>query len=212
MTTVADDLVTYAYPGQPPMTDQAGFVGEHCPASTGPWWCSRKPGHGGQHEAGNGFGRVLAAWGGTAPLRAFPGWRAAGLAMVWARRQGAVVKRKALELDPGNLTDHSWSLNHAALTVSGMSWREPTEVVIDAGAVHIEMDSADVATVLRLLAALNLIPAELAEPSERYGRCVTCGQLCRWDEGHDLWTPRWLHCDPVEVWATSTQHLAEVAE
>lgn len=59
---MADDLITYAYPDQPRLTDWHGLTGKRCPARNGPWWCARRPGHIGRHEAGNGFGKVLAAW------------------------------------------------------------------------------------------------------------------------------------------------------
>lgn len=74
---------------------------------------------------------------------------------------------------------------------------------------HLESTGLTAIDMLRVLAALDLIPAELAEVrDERYGRCETCGEPCTWDSGHGTWEPRWLHLDPFR----GQGHRAEITE
>ena len=60
----------------------------------------------------------------------------------------------------------------------------------------------DALTVLRVLAALGLIPAELAQQRQR---CDICGEDCRE-------VARWEHVKPLMVWREHGPHPAEVAE
>ena len=145
-------------------------------------------------------------------MKTFPHWRAAGRVMLDARRRGIKRTRHREPL----------ALDHVATT---LEWRRPDgHSVLVSLMSHCELfdvraggpvkdcymsDWDDAGEVLRILAALDLIPAHLAEgPDERYGRCATCGRVARW--WSYLGQPRWVHIQP---WAVTgpAPHRAEVA-
>jgi hypothetical protein len=140
-------------------------------------------------------------------VKLFPHWRNVGRAMLEARRREGVT---------GPLTaqenTHNWNLVELTWTHEDgrsveISWRKGEAAVwVDvrrkprrglpanmAGLVDID----DAATVLRVLAALELIPADIAYAAdERYGRCQVCGSLAFWVSEPDPWGPGWYHYPP----------------
>lgn len=126
--------------------------------------------------------------------------------MRWARQQDGVIQGPATFDQPfGREYVWGWYADGQTVRVN-ITWgigfiialRGPRVVRIEQGIGPAE--------VLRVLAALDLIPNELAEPGERYARCEKCRLICRWDEGHGLWEPRWLHTDPIEAWSHGPHH------
>ena len=139
-------------------------------------------------------------------MRIFPGWRAVGRAMLDARRrEGVTVTR-----DPDAWHGYEWDRDSAD-TVSVHTGQRGCSLMVDlAGGRHLEAGGMDAATALRVLAALDLIPDQLAAgPDERYGRCQVCGRVARlWN---DFAEPRWVHIQP---WAVTGPHAhrAVIAE
>lgn len=140
-------------------------------------------------------------------MKPFPGWRAVGHAMRWARQQdGVTVGHSRNEFNERVIT---W-------------WRDTDMVTIefDRDTYQLSIDGDDnwltdghfesAGAVLRVLAALDLIPAHLADaPAEqRYDTCAVCGRTVRlWN---DFATPRWVHVKPAAVTGPNA-HRAEVA-
>lgn len=91
-------------------------------------------------------------------MRTFPGWRAVGRAMRDARQQEGVT----VTHDPNAWHGHEWVRNSAD-TVSVHTGPHSCSLMVDlAGGRHLEAGGMDAATVLRVLAALDLIPDHLA--------------------------------------------------
>lgn len=92
----------------------------------------------------------------------FPGWREVGRAMRWARKQDGVevrltptrgvLARGRRYLRPGGTQVHVY-------TIPGATWFKTFSGVV--GSAHVTPE--DAAQALRVLAALDLIPAELAK-------------------------------------------------
>lgn len=140
--------------------------------------------------------------------------------MRWARQQDGIefVTRKTSYRGEDVAHDVIWRIPGKA-HVSAQRLVGPTglgRVDVSAEGEHAAAEIGDQATadqVLRVLAALDLIPAEYAEQrDERYGRCEKCGELCRWATGHDFWPDRWVHIHG-DAWLSRIDgHRAEVAE
>lgn len=147
-------------------------------------------------------------------MRIFPGWRAVGRVMRWARQQDGVTHNRTVMLDSLDETtiDHLWSRDNGFSV--WITWSPSRELIdIRAGGAVSECSLSDwdnAAQALRVLAALNLIPAHLAAAEdERYGRCVKCDRTVRW--WHEPpFTARWVHVQPWAVTGPAA-HLAEVA-
>jgi hypothetical protein len=142
----------------------------------------------------------------------FPHWRAVGRAMLQARRrEGVTVERDNKIVGCVLMRYHTYRGPADALVVVKHFEQSTTFDTYSGvtGSANVYPNSA--AEALRLLAALDLIPAHLAEgPDERYGRCVKCGRLTRrWD---DFGTTRWVHViGGAERFADYPYHPAEVA-
>jgi hypothetical protein len=138
----------------------------------------------------------------------FPGWRAAGLVMLDARRRG--IKRSH---DPDAWHGYEW-VRDSADTVSVHVGQQCSVWVDMSGGGHLEAGEMDAVTVLRVLAALDLIPAHLAEgPDERYGRCATCDRVARWWPAEAGADNRWVHViGGAERFADYPYHPVEVAD
>ena len=142
-------------------------------------------------------------------MRIFSGWRAVGKAMLEARRRK--VSHAAYAGGLAHTTENRWHLDNVVVSANRLTDHpEKVDVEIRTGDTHVTMWPApDAATVLRVLAALDLIPAHLAAAEdERYGRCVKCGKLARW--WNDRLAARWVHVQPWAVTGPAA-HLAEVA-
>lgn len=138
-------------------------------------------------------------------MRIFPGWRAVGRAMLDARRrEGVTVTRY-----PDAWHGYEWDRNSAD-TVSVHTGQRGCSLMVDlAGGRHLEAGGMDAATVLRVLAALELIDARIAyAPDERYGRCEVCGRLAEWWAAEAGAEDRWVHAEP---WLVTDHHNAVVA-
>lgn len=141
-------------------------------------------------------------------MKTFPNWRAVGAAMRWARQQHAQVDT----LTSDWLTDTRWRLGGIDVRVGRTDIAEGNDLRISGDGLDIWIDQVDVARALRVLAALDLIPAHLADArDERYGRCQKCGRVARWWDDGPGFEPRWVHINPVAV-SGPAAHRAEVAE
>jgi hypothetical protein len=130
-------------------------------------------------------------------VKTFANWRNVGLAMLEARR------REGVTVEPGG----AWRRGDARVLVTdsrrGLIIDLPEGRYLDTG--HLDAGQA-----LRVLAALELIPADIAYAAdERYGRCEVpgCGRLARWWPGEAEAEPRWVHTEP---WLVTDHHTAEV--
>lgn len=148
-------------------------------------------------------------------------WRNLGRAMRWARQQeGVTAPRTALDnRRDAPAVELTWQ-REDGLTVS--LWRLRSNRLLPDLSINFPdrpdgsgkvsgIDGVDSATeALRVLAALELIPVEIAYAAdERYGRCQACGRMARW--WADLDTPSWVHIQPWAVTGPAA-HRAEVAE
>ena len=97
-------------------------------------------------------------------MKIFQGWREVGRAMRWARQQDGVdVKRDRIETT-GQLLFAWYAGNRTAVYVSFFPASDPADVAFEVPGAYISRSTFDdAATALRVLAALDLIPAELAE-------------------------------------------------
>jgi hypothetical protein len=141
-------------------------------------------------------------------MKTFTGWRAVGRVMWYARKQEDVERTVIGE--NGRLIEMTWrGPGHSYVGVVDLGGEAVSLTLASRTGGLVDGDKLTAAEALGVLAALGLIPDELARVrDERYGRCKTCGELCTWDSGHDMWVPRWLHCDPFR----GQGHRAEVAE
>jgi hypothetical protein len=138
----------------------------------------------------------------------FPGWRAAARAMRWARQQPGIT---ADSLKFGALTDSRWRGNGYDVRIGRSALQGVAQLRISAPSVDVWINAIDTAEALRMLAALKLIPDEMAEVhDERYGRCETCGRIARWwdDPGFE---PRWVHINPTAV-SGPRAHRAQISD
>jgi hypothetical protein len=105
-------------------------------------------------------------------VRIFPGWREVGAVMRWARQQPDIVCDRTLmpfpiyDLPGNEIVDNRWRsgthhvtvTHHVHFTGGGM------DLEVHAAGWRSQSEPTSALTVLRVLAALDLIPAELAEP------------------------------------------------
>ncbi len=138
-------------------------------------------------------------------MKLIPNWRNVGRAMLDARRREGVTverpKRVGMVLirayrGPQDAVVQVKHYHQSAWfkTYSGVT-----------GATSVDPNSA--AEALRVLAALDLIPADIAYAAdERYGRCVQCDELAQWVPAEGQFAARWCHRDP-----TRPYHKPEVA-
>ncbi|GIE30131.1 hypothetical protein Ait01nite_031760 [Actinoplanes italicus] len=154
-------------------------------------------------------------------MKTFPHWRAVGRAMLDARRrEGVTAPRTVLDNRRGapaveltweredGLTVGLWRLR-SGRSGPDLGVRYPDRA--DGTNLFAGMDSIDDAgQVLRVLAALELIPADIAYAAdERYGRCVKCGRLAQWWPAEAGADDRWVH--DVRLRFDGNPHEAEVA-
>jgi hypothetical protein len=127
-------------------------------------------------------------------MRTFDGWRAVGRAMRWARQQPDVAFSRTHRDRPVRLR---WDgdFNRSVL----VKLYNARNITVELGTEDSPWNAVgefDAPTLLRILAALDLIPAELAEPSPRYGRCTRCGRIAEWAEPTRQFAGRWCHLRP----------------
>lgn len=138
-------------------------------------------------------------------MKTFPGWRNVGRVMRWARQQlGTTVERSRDEHSGERVITWSRELDYIVIAFDGDTYQlgiDTEDNWLTDG--HFESASA----VLRVLAALDLIPAHLAEgDDERYRRCETCGRMAQWAPPAGPFAERWCHLDPKRPY-----HKPEVA-
>lgn len=143
-------------------------------------------------------------------MQTFANWRNVGRAMRWARQQEGVIQGPA-KFDQPFGREYVWGWWADGQTVRvHITWGIGYAVVLRGPRLLRIDQGVDPAGTLRVLAALDLIPAEIANAAdERYGRCQVCGRMARlWA---DLDTPRWVRIQP---WAVTGPHAhrAEVAD
>lgn len=148
----------------------------------------------------------------------FPNWRNVGLAMRWARQQAHIQADATTMTSIVKVTDNRWRSVPNGTRVMARHAVGYDRTDVEVGRKDLDLTFfgvADAAEVLRVLAALGLIPNEIAYAAEeRYGRCAKCDQLVRWSPpSGDLWPGRWFHVhDRDEQFTDYADHLAEVAE
>lgn len=102
-------------------------------------------------------------------MKAFTGWRAAGRAMRWARRQGIRIKRDRV----GALTRNEWRLgDHKVVVLHGLGYGDGVNCRGHGPATTFDLYTADAVELLWLLAVLQLIPREQVACSRE---CKSCG-------------------------------------
>lgn len=143
-------------------------------------------------------------------MKPFPGWRAAGRAMQWARQQDGVTVERDRD---GAWVSRRWRsgdpADHVELGGAGSLAHSLTIDLADGR--YIESAHLPAVEVLRVLAALGLIPDELAQVrDERYARCVTCNGVLYWRAGRHGLPDRWGHLDR-RAYLDGGTHRAEVA-
>jgi hypothetical protein len=131
-------------------------------------------------------------------MKTFPHWRAVGRAMLDARR------REGVTVDTTTVTGYYFA------EVTENRWRSElatVEVRPGEGGTHLDIHRInyaavnfwpvrDAAEVLRVLAALDLTPADIAYAAdERYGRCQVpgCKRIARWWPAEAHAAGRWVH-------------------
>jgi hypothetical protein len=126
-------------------------------------------------------------------VKTFAHWRAVGRAMLDARRrEGVTVTLKRYQHGYGSYRMFTWNgPDRQRVTVGSVL--NDLHVTAIFGDRHCDLD-ADAATVLRVLAALELIHADIAYAAdERYGRCEKCGRLAQWWPAEACSPARWVH-------------------
>lgn len=118
-------------------------------------------------------------------MRTFPGWRQAAHLMRWARRQDGVTADTA-QYDL--LVDNRWRrADGIEVRVGHIRGEAATDLRVNGERLDLWLDQTDTAGALRVLAALGLIPAELAEVhDERDERCAWCHRFGHAAEQHPL--------------------------
>jgi hypothetical protein len=149
-------------------------------------------------------------------MKTFANWRSVGRAMLEARRrQGVVVDAKTV-VGLAAVTDIRWRfLDRAVITMviaTHAVGYDRTDVEISRRDAKLTFYGvSDAAEILRVLAALDLIPADLAEVrDERYARCV-CKRVLFWRPETPELPARWRHLDR-RAYIEHGLHRAEVAE
>jgi hypothetical protein len=139
-------------------------------------------------------------------MKPFPGWRNVGRAMRWARQQDGVTV--AVDDEGFRVVDIRWRRGRDSVIVQHFPGLDMASVSVKADGSTFHQNNADAVRTLRVLAALKLIPAGLAERDERYGRCVKCKNVLFWRAGRDELPDRWGHVDRRAYIAFGT-HRAE---
>jgi hypothetical protein len=160
-------------------------------------------------------------------VKTFPMWRAVGRAMLDARRrEGVTAPRVALDEHRGRYyTALIWKL--ADERTVELWWRHSGRGRVDLAVKYPEkapgestpftgMDNIEsAATALRVLAALDLIPVDIAYAAdERYGKCEVpgCRRIARWWRPEGGAAGRWVHHPPRPALPGRNTHQAVVAE
>lgn len=144
-------------------------------------------------------------------MKPFPNWRNVGRAMLDARRRKNV--RSVVTTISGvfakDLIEHCWDT--ASVTVTAQHVPGGSAVDLRVTKTDVEFKAwgvTDPAEVLRVLAALDLVPADIAYAAdERYGRCQVCGELAQWVPPSGQFAGRWCHLNPDRPY-----HRPEVAK
>lgn len=140
-------------------------------------------------------------------MKTFPHWRAVGRVMRWARQQDGVTVKPPTRGAGIRIRVYRDPMGAIVQTCTspGSTWLKTYTGRV--GSADVTPNTA--AEGLRVLAALDLIPADIAYgPDERYGRCLRCGRRARWWD--DPLAARWVH-DLRLAW-TGDPHQAEVAD
>jgi hypothetical protein len=161
-------------------------------------------------------------------VKTFSHWRAVGRAMLDARRrEGVTAPRTAVDNGDHESTGLGLTWKRAdGLTVELWWLRIGSNVDVAVKYPHewtesrpygqfVGVDNAsNAATVLRVLAALELIRADIAYAAdERYGRCVKCGRLAQWWPAEACSPARWVHVyDDDERFVDYANHQPVVPE
>jgi hypothetical protein len=138
-------------------------------------------------------------------MKTFSHWRNVGRAMLDARRLGSTF---SIDTEGLGLAAYRWA--YSARRVMVQTWEDSGEFIVEArtpAGTRLRQLTTSPAEALRVLAALDLIPADIAYAAdERYGRCVRCKRLARWWD--DELGARWVHVDVMAAFRDS--HRAEV--
>jgi hypothetical protein len=142
-------------------------------------------------------------------VKTFSNWRNVGRAMRWARQQEGVIQGPATFGQPfGREYVWGWYADGQTVRVH-ITWGIGYAVTLHGPRLASITQGVKPAQVLRILAALELIPADIAYAAdERYGRCVRCGLLAEWWAAEAGAEDRWVHAEP---WLVTDHHQAEVA-
>lgn len=121
-------------------------------------------------------------------MKTFTGWRAVGRAMRWARQQDAITYDRTI----GDLAiDLRWTAEGRYVLVELHPGQPCITVDISTGTTYWSGATTDAAELLRVLAALDLIPAELATDRHRQRVChIAVCDDCGTEYEHD-YTPHW---------------------
>jgi hypothetical protein len=135
-------------------------------------------------------------------MKTFANWRAVGRAMLEARRRGGVVADAKATVGLAVVIENRWRfLDRAVITMVTATHAvgyDRTDVEISRRDVKMTFYAvSDAAELLRVLAALGLIPAHIAYAAdERYRRCEICGRVAQWAPPAGPFAERWCHLDP----------------
>jgi hypothetical protein len=145
-------------------------------------------------------------------VKTFPHWRNVGRAMRWARRQEGLQGPEIFDRPFGRRYLWGWFSDGQTVSVN-VTWGIGFAVKLR-GPRSMELDGRNAAETLRVLAALDLIPADIAYAAdERYGRCEVpkCGLLAKWCPAEAGAKGRWVHAEPWLVMGPNA-HQPAIAE
>jgi hypothetical protein len=126
-------------------------------------------------------------------VKTFAHWRVVGAAMRWARQQEGVERCVFTE---DGIVEQTWMRDEQAdeVTLGGLGTLAHSLTIDLADGRHLEAVHLPAVDILRVLAALDLIPARLAYAAdERYGKCQRCGRLAQWWPAEAEAGERWTH-------------------
>jgi hypothetical protein len=128
-------------------------------------------------------------------VKTFANWRNVGRAMLDARRLGSAFQ---IDTEVPETTAYRWA--YSARRVMLQTWSGAQDFTVEArtpAGSRLRIHTASAAEALRVLAALELIPADIAYAAdERYGRCEACGLLAQWWPAEAGAEDRWVHVSP----------------